>query len=83
MKLKDRKQLNNILGHMRKANDFLMKESTIIAVKSNATCMPEDTFINKKTGETCHIFTKQIGNDLCYLFNAINLLESFINQPNN
>lgn len=73
-----KKHLLNICNDMQKAESFLLKETTIIGVKSNLSHAPEHTYINKANGEQMGIFEKRMGNDLCYLNNAIRSLKYFL-----
>ena len=78
--LKQKSQLQTIFNNMQKSELFLLKDTTVIAIKSNLTNAKEDTWINKATGENSYQFNKQIGNDLCYLYNAIGSMQNFLNN---
>ena len=76
---KDAAKLNAILGDLNKVKNYIQKESTIIAGKTNITSLPENTYINKKTGEQIIEFNKNVGTELCYLYNAIEKINYLLN----
>lgn len=80
MKLTKKQQLelNNILNSLNKVQNFILKKDTIIGHITTLEHGDENTWINKKTNEKMFTFTKEIGNDLCYLYNAKNNLINFI-----
>lgn len=77
---KDKQKLENILADLKRTRDYILKDSTIFASKSSCTAMPEHTYINKKDGHQITVFNKHIGNNLCYLYNAIERLEYLLKE---
>jgi len=75
---KQKLQLEQILIDIEKTERFLMKDSTLIAIKTNITAFPIDTFLNKETNEKYVSFTKNAGSDLCYMNNAKTALKRFL-----
>lgn len=65
--IEQRKQLNDILGNLRKANDFINNSNVIVS----KNILGEQIPINK-----------QIGSELCYLGNGIDKLYNFLNLLN-
>lgn len=75
-------KLQNIVIDMQKAEKFLLKDSTIIGTISNLTHAKDCTWTNAATGQAAGTFNKHIGNDLCYLNNAIRSLQHFLTSCN-
>lgn len=72
---KEKQSLESVLYDLKRAKNYILKDNTIIAGKTNITSMPENTYLNKKDGEQIVVFNKHIGTELCYLYNAIERLE--------
>lgn len=72
---KDTAQLQNILSDMKTARKYIMKPQTLIC----SNVLPNLTSYYNKAGEGITPMTKECGSELCYLFNAIDKLERFLN----
>jgi len=68
--------IESILFDLEKAEKFLLKETTIIAVERSVTSDKENTW--KSGDRVATTFNKNVGNDLCYLYNAKERLNLFL-----
>ena len=80
MLVKETKVLNDILGRINKAIQFLEKDEIVIAMKSSSQY--SDSFI-RKNGEVLNELTKFIGSDLMQLKNAQMELKNLIEPEKN
>ena len=78
---KQKSDLISMLSDLERVKHYIVKDSTVVACKTSITSMPENTYLNKKTGEQIVTFNKHIGTELCYLYNAIDKLKYIINPP--
>ena len=65
MKKEDIKSLITILDDMKKAREFIMSEDTIVVRRFSGRSVP---------------INKQVGSELCYLYNAVNQLSGLIKE---
>ena len=65
MKKEDIKSLITILDDMKKAREFIMSEDTIVVRRFSGRSVP---------------INKQVGSELCYLYNAVNRLSGLIKE---
>ena len=65
MKKEDIKSLITILDDMKKAREFIMSEDTIVVRRCSGRSVP---------------INKQVGSELCYLYNAVNRLSGLIKE---
>lgn len=70
--------LESILFDLERVQKFLLKDSTIVATETKLTSDQENTW--KCGNRVATTFNKNIGNDLCYLYNAKDRLNSFLNS---
>ena len=74
---KQRKDLEKILSDLKTAKKYLLKDETLVCRKTRGA--PYGTDYVNKTGEGIGSMNKQIGTDLCYLYNSIDALENMLN----
>jgi hypothetical protein len=75
---RQRQCLEDILSNLKKVNEFLIKETTIVGTKTNLTGGKESTYINEFDNSKINAINKHIGSDLCYLGNGIDKLFNFL-----
>ena len=75
---KDRDQLRQVLKHLERASKFIQADRTMIGVRTQVACLPEDTFVNKTNSEEFVRINKQAGSDLCGLSMGIDYLAEFL-----
>lgn len=75
---KEKKILEGILSDMEKAQKYLLKEEILIGRKN---VYPYGTSFVNKEGVGFDPYTKEVGSDLSYLFNAVSALRYFLNPP--
>lgn len=69
-------QLLGILRHIKRAKDYIAKESTIVCRRSSGTTTLD--YHNAKTDDYIYPVNKDHGSDLCGIDFALEQLERFI-----
>lgn len=68
--------LNNALNDLCKAQKYILKSDTFFGSKDRGT--PYGTSYVNKAGEGISEHNKEVGTELCYLYNAIGKLKSIL-----
>lgn len=77
---KERQTLQDILYSIEKAETYIKKNDLIIAHEMTITCLPEHTYKNSNGKTICEV-NKEIGSNICYLYNAVRNLKRFLIPP--
>ncbi len=76
---KDQAFLSNILIDLKKAQKYILRVDTLICLKD--TGKPYGTSYVNKEGAGLSVMNKEIGSDICYLYNSIRNLENALYPP--
>ena len=76
--LKATRELTYILKELKTVAKHILKDSIYVCTETHGHTSLD--YINKKTGHSITPFNKEIGTELCYLYNSIKDMKQFISN---